>query len=253
MLDFDFTLLGLVFMRMSGCILFNPIFGRRNLPVIWRIGLTILLTIFTYNLLPEQTVEARGFIVFGVLAAKELLVGFIIGYIIQLFLSVIILSGEVMDLQIGISMSKIYDPQSNVSMPVTASMLNIMLMLIFFAVNGHITMIQIFVELGQMIPYGEFAINPNLFGQLTALFSNILIYAVKMSLPVLAVGIVTEMSIGLLMKAVPQINVFVVNLQLKILVGFIVIVALVPTFASFLERLITLMFDQIQYVFRALS
>ena len=251
--DYDFTLLLLVFMRMSGCILFNPILGRKNIPNVVKIGLTLMLSVFTYRLVPVQTIEISSFLVFFVELLKELLVGFIVGYIIQLFLSVIMISGENMDMQIGISMSKIYDPQSNVSMPLTGSLINAMYLLIFFASNSHLTLIQVFVKLCVLVPYGSLTFKPELFQSLAGLFSLILIYAIKMSLPVLAAELITEIAVGIVMRAVPQIDVFTINIQLKVLLGFVVILVMVPSLSAFLERLTSLMFDNLNHVFQALS
>lgn len=248
-LDYDYTLLFLIFLRMSGCILFNPIFARKNVPVLLRIGLSVMFTLFVYWAIPNtQSIEIATLIGFGIAAIKELLIGLVIGYIINLFLSVLILAGEFMDMQIGISMSKIYDPASNVSMPVSASIFNAMLIIIFFMTNSHLTLVEVFVHTAKAVPFGEFTFSPTVFQELALMFSTILIYAVKMSLPLLAAELITEMGVGLIMKAVPQINVFVVNLQLKILIGFVMIFLLIHPFASFLERTLTLMFDHINKV-----
>lgn len=248
-LDFNLTLFSFVFMRMCGCILFNPIFGRKNLPVILKIGMALLLSLFAYATIPDKVIEISSIIVYCVMLVKELLVGFIVGYIIQLFMSVFIISGEVIDFQMGIAMANMYDPQSNISMPVTASIMNCMYMLLFFAANAHITMIKIFCQLATISPYGNISFSSGIFEELIGLFSIILVYAVKLALPILAVELIVEMGVGLLMKAVPQINVFIVNIQLKILIGFIAILVLVPSLSSFLELMTTKMFDEIQLIF----
>jgi flagellar biosynthetic protein FliR len=252
-MDYDFTLLLLVFMRMSGCIMFNPILGRKNIPIILKVGLTLMLSIFAYGLVPIQTIEISSFIVLFVSLMKELLIGYMVGYVIQLFLSIMPIAGESIDMQIGISMSKIYDPQSNVSMALSASFINTMFIMIFFAVNGHLTLIQIFTKLCILVPYGTLHFEPAMFQELVSLFTLILIYAVKMSLPVLAAEFITEIAVGLIMRAVPQIDVFSLNIQLKVIVGFIMIAIMVSPLATFLERLIALMFDNINHIFQMLA
>ncbi len=251
-MDYDFTLLLLVFMRMSGCIMFNPILGRKNVPIILKVGLTLMLSIFSYRLVPAQTIEISSFIVLFVSLLKELLIGYMVGYVIQLFLSIMLISGENMDMQIGVSMSKIYDPQSNISMPLSASYINAMFILIFFAVNGHLTLIQIFTKLCVLVPYGTLKFEPAMFQELVSMFTLILIYAIKMSLPVLAAELIMEIAVGLIMRAVPQIDVFVLNIQLKVILGFTIIIIMVPPLASFLEKLISLMFDNINHIFQML-
>ena len=163
------------------------------------------------------------------------------------------MSGEMMDMQIGVSMSQIYDPQSNVSMPVSASLLNAMFFLIFFASNGHLTLLRIFSKLCEVVPYGDGLIRADAWQSLVEMFSLILIYSVKLSMPVVAVELVGEIGVGLMMRAVPEIDVFAVEIQLKVLIGFLAILILVPSFSAFLEKLITLMFDNIVHILAMLS
>jgi len=251
--DYDFTLLLLIFMRMLGCIIFNPILGRKNIPVILKVGLTLMLSVFSYQMVPAQTIEMTSYLVFFVTLLQQLLIGYMVGFVIQLFLSVLLISGENIDMQIGISMSKIYDPQSNISMPLSSSLINTMFILIFFATNAHLTLIRIFTELCIMVPYGTLQFKPELFKNLAGLFTMVLIYAVKMALPILAAEMITEIAVGLIMRAVPQIDVFVINIQLKVIVGFLVILIMVPPLATFLEKLISLMFDNINHIFQSLG
>lgn len=253
-LDYNYTLLMMIFLRMTGCVFFNPIFGRRNIPNVVKVGFTLMLTLFSYQLTTDRSLVIHSFIVLFVSGLKELLVGFIIGYIIQLFLSVIVMGGEMSDLQVGISMAKVYDPQSNVSMPLSASMINAMYYFLFFSTNAHLTLIQVFVNLGSVIPYGDgLQLEANLFGGLASMLGQMLIYAVKMSLPMVAVQMIGEIGTGLMMRAVPQIDIFTVEIQLKILIGFLVMLILVPTYASFLERMMTLMFDRISAIYTMLA
>ncbi len=253
-LDYNYTLLMLIFLRMTGCIFFNPILGRRNLPNIIKIGLTLMLTLFTYRLTPDRSIHIDSFLVLFVSGLKELLIGFLAGYIIQLFLSVFVMGGEMSDLQVGIAMSKIYDPQSDISMPLSASVINAMYLLMFFATNAHLTLIEVFVKLGAVVPYGDgLVLKANLFGGLVALFEQILVYAVQLSLPMVAVQIIGEIGTGLMMRAVPQIDVFTVEIQIKILLGFFMMIVFVPPYAAFLQKLMNLMFARISSLYAVLA
>jgi flagellar biosynthetic protein FliR len=78
------------------------------------------------------------------------------------------------------------------------------------------------------------------------MFSQILILSLKLAMPLMAVEIILESGIGVLMKAIPQIQVFSVNVQLKIIVGLLLILMLVPTFSTFIDKVLTLMFDQVR-------
>ena len=253
-LSYNFTLLMLIFLRMSGCVLFNPILGRKSMPGLVKTGLTLLLTLFAYRVTPVSAApEIHSFLVLFVCGVRELLVGFLVGFIIQLFLSVIIMGGELSDMQVGISMARVYDPQSEISMPLSASLVNAMFLMLFFSTNAHLTLIQVFIRLCSVVPYGDAPLSADVFGGMVSLFAQMLIYAVKLSLPMVAVQFISEIGAGLVMRAVPQIDVFVVEIQLKFLIGFLVMLFLVPPYASFLERMTSLMFDRISSLFTALA
>ena len=92
----DFTYFLLIFARMSGCVFFNQILGRGNLPNIFKISLSLFLAITTYYILPpESDIVILTTIEFILLIIKELFIGYLIGYIISLFFSTVVISGEV--------------------------------------------------------------------------------------------------------------------------------------------------------------
>lgn len=249
----DITYFLLIFARMTGCIFFNQIFGRGNLPNYFKVSLSLLLAITVYGILPpKHNMVIVTTIEYAFLIIKELFIGYLIGYIISMFFSTVVISGEIIGMQIGMSMAKIYDPNSSISMGVIGSFLNVILILVFFGVNGHLNLIQIFIISNKLIEIGNFSIPAQLFYNMIELFQQILILALKLSMPIMAVEIILESGIGILMKAIPQIQVFSVNVQLKLLVGLLMLLILVPTFSTFIEKVIVLMFDNIERSLSAL-
>jgi len=243
----EFTYFILILARMSGCVFFNQIFGRGNLPSIYKISLSLMLAITVYGILPPaDNIVISSVLEYGLIILKEVFIGYLIGYIISIFFSIVVIAGEITDLQIGMSMSKIYDPSSNVSMGISGSLLNAFIILLFFSARGHLSLIQIFITSCKLINIGSFSIPQNLFYNMVEMFSQILILSMKLSLPILAVEIITEAGIGILMKAIPQIQVFSVNIQLKLFVGLFLMMILVPSFSSFLENVLTIMFETIE-------
>ena len=250
----DFTYFLLILARMSGCIFFNQLFGRGNIPALLKTSLSLFLAITVYGMIPTGGDMVIGSVIeYALLIAKEIFIGYLIGYIINLFFGTVVIGGEIMDMQIGMSMSKIYDPSSNLSMGISGSFLNVILMLIFLSANGHLTLIQIFITSCKLIEVGNFSIPKDLLFNMVELFRQVLILALKLSMPVMAVEIILEAGIGILMKAIPQIQVFSVNVQLKILVGLLLIIMLVPTFSTFIDNVVTLMFDTIRNSLSALT
>ncbi len=242
-----------VFVRMSGMLLFNPFFGRKSVPVILKAGLSLILSVLVTGLLPGSVGEISNLLIFMVLAMKELLIGFVTGFILQLFLSSILMAGDMIDLQLGIGMAKVYDPQSNASIPVSASILNLLFTVMFFVTGSHLNFIKMIFYSFEILPPGPGSIDFGAAEFIVSLFGNMLLLALKLALPILTVEILSEMGLGILMRTVPQINVFVVGLQLKLLVGLVLIVLLIPGYVGVFDGMTDSMFKSIESGMRLLG
>lgn len=234
----------LVFVRMMGMFFFNPVFGRKNVPVQVKVGLSFFITLIMTGTLSYRDVSFRGLPDFMFVCFKELLIGFAIGFLFQMLISAILVAGEVIDMQIGIGMSKLYDPHSNISIPISGSIMNLMFILFFFAGNSHLTYIKIMVLSFDIFPVGTHLLNLQVGGHIIWLFGSILVLAIKLTLPVIAMEMITEIGLGVLMRMVPQINVFVVGLQLRLLVGILMIALILPNAAAALDSATNVMFEQ---------
>jgi len=236
-----------VFARMTGMIIFNPIWGRRNVPVIVKMGLAISISLIVMAVLPAGTsIYISNPFVLLFICLKEIFIGFIVGFFIQMFLSALLMAGEFADLQLGVGMASIYDPQSNISMSMVGSLFNLLYIALFFISNAHLNFFKIMVYSFDILPLGTALIDAQCGQYIALLFANILVLAVKLSLPIVAIEIITEFGLGVLMRAVPQINMFVVGLQLKLLVGIILLVLVFPSLFGFFDSLTNTMFDSIQ-------
>jgi flagellar biosynthetic protein FliR len=116
---------------------------------------------------------------------------------------------------------------------------------IFFVSNAHLTFFKIIIYSFDILPLGTALINPNCGAYAVMLFSNILVLSLKFALPVVAIELVTEFGLGMLMRTVPQINIFVVGLQLKLLVGLVLIVLVFPQMFMFLDNTTDLMLKNV--------
>lgn len=241
----NFIILLLVFARISGGILFNPLLGRRNIPSIAKVGLSIVLALCVYPLVDKTPLLIDKPLVFSIIALKEFFVGFTIGFVMQLVMSTVITAGEIADIQIGIGMSKIYDPASNISMALTGTLYNILLTLIFVGSNAHLTLIRLICESCELFPVGHGFINLEAGKHVALIFGDMLLLALKLAMPVIAAVMLTEAGLGFLMRSVPQMHIFALGLQLKLSVGFIILIASLPVISNALDTSITYMFNQI--------
>lgn len=235
-----------VLCRVTGFVVFNPIFGRRNIPATTRAAIAFVLAVFALLQMDTSiSADTSNIVMAALLLIKEFVFGFLIGTVVNMFFSVVSLSGEMMDIQMGLGMSKMYDPASNIQMPLSGNFYNVALMLMFFLTNSHITLINILMLSFKISPVNSLYFNADIGMYLMKLFGDILILSLKLAFPVLAAELVAETGVGIIMRAVPQINVFVVGVQLKIFVGIIIMLISAPISVWFFDGMLNKMNDSV--------
>lgn len=244
----NFIFFSVVLMRMSGFVFLNPIFGRKNVPGIVKSGLVLALTMIVFTSLPQQQMEFSGMFEYGVVLLKEFSAGSVFGFVISLFLYVIIFAGELIDMQMGLSMSKIFDVQSNASIALSATYYNILFMFLFFVTDAHLAIINILLNSSNVIPFGQVALGQDVAQAVLDIFILCSELALKMAFPIIAIEFLCAVGMGVLMKAIPQINVFVVDIQLKIFVGLMMLVLVFSPMADFLNQLVITMVDSLRNI-----
>ncbi len=233
----DLTLLIYIVARMSGFILCDPILGRRNIPGMFRSGLILVLSVYVYPAVADQTVAVPlGIPDFSIHVLQELLVGFILGMVVHFFLYIPHMAGFMVDTQMGMTMNQIYDAGMQGNMSVSGQVLNVLMLLLFFAANGHHTLLQIILTSGEIVEYGGVAIKDSVFDAALMMFVECTILGLKLCMPILAAELIGQLGMGLLMKAIPQINVFSINIELKVLIGLILLFVLTAPFSEFLLK-----------------
>jgi flagellar biosynthetic protein FliR len=233
---------------MAGVVFLNPIFGRRNIPAMVKVGLSLGIALNAAYTLSGIYVMDYSTLTILISMMKEFAVGFAMGFVIQMFLSVFHLGGELIDLQMGISMALMYDPTSNSQISISGNLITIMYTLLFFITNSHAALLAVAIKSYNVIPVGFETISSKIGPYFIELFGYILVYAVQLALPIVVTEIVVEVAVGILMRVVPNINVFVVNLQLKLMVGMIVLVTIIPLLVKYLSKMNTIMLERLQEV-----
>ena len=232
----EVTLFLLIMARMGGFVLFNPLFGRQNVPGAVKGGLILLLTVTVHSMTEQTVTMPNSPLVLMIHFALEMLMGYLVGLVIQFFFYIPSLGGEIIDVQMGMSMGRTYDPSSQSSTTVTASLLSALMMLLFFAANGHYTLLRIMMSSGNLVPYGQVALGQNLYWTIAELFVECTVMAIKLCMPILAAELLGQVAMGILMKVIPQINVFAINIELKVIIGLGLLLVLLMPFSEYLLR-----------------
>ncbi len=171
---------------------------------------------------------------FAVRLILELGMGFLVGVVMNIFLFVPSYAGHIMDEQMGMAMAQTYDPSFQGQATPASNVLNIFSLLIFFSANGHHTLLRLMLDSGGVVPFGTAALGSQAAEKVAALFIDCTLLSIKLCLPVLGAELMGQVGMGVLMKAIPQINVFAINIELKVLIGLSMLYFLLAPISEFL-------------------
>ena len=197
------------------------------------LGLAVIiapLIQFRYDLLQINPWFAAAFLV------QELLVGLIMGFVVNLTFYTVQITGYFLDIPMGFGMVNIIDPASGTEMPLFGQFNFVLASLIFLAVNGHHTLIMSLVKSYHTVQPGLFLMKKEAVGLFVKAFSQMFCLGVKISAPILGTIFLTDVALGIVAKLMPQINVFVVGFSVKIIVGFLVLLLFLPIYVMLIEN-----------------
>lgn len=242
------TLLLFVVARVSGFILFNPILGRTNIPAAFRGGMVLVLSWFVMGVTTQQVDIPQSIPELGLRLLLEMGLGFLLGMAANFFFYIPQLAGSVVDTQMGMTMNQMYDPGTSANMSVTGQILNVLMTLLFFAAGGHYTLLRIFLTSEEIVPLGTAALRLPALNYLLELFIECTVLGVKLCMPILAAELIAQVGMGVLMKVIPQINVFAINIELKVIVGLALLFILMIPFSEFLIDAERTMLDSLRQI-----
>ena len=235
MIDWDaFSLFLFILMRMLGFVLFSPIFARNGVPGLFRTGLSMVMASAVWYLYEGRAPMPGTVLELALRLALEMGLGLLLGLMTRFFFFIPEQAGEIVDTQMGMSMARTYDPGSASSPTPTASILDQMMLVLFFAAGGHVALLRLILTSGRIVPFGAASLGTELADRAVVLFAECVLIAVRMALPILGAELLGQVGMGILMKAIPQINVFALNIELKIIVGMSMLIALTPAIGPYL-------------------
>ncbi len=220
----------LVLIRTSGIFLISPFFSSQNIPNTMKVGFSLILSGLITVTLDIDMDYTR--ITFVALIMKELMVGFIIGFISYAFFTTFYVMGQIIDMKIGFGMINVVDPQHRVQVPLMGNFYYILAFLLLLSFNGHYMIINALVDSYEFIPIGKFIIKEESAFMILDVLAWSFETGFKLSAPIVIIIFLTDLLLGILSRTIPQMNVFVVGMPLKILIGLIIISVSIPIFYS---------------------
>ena len=205
-------------------------------PNTFKVGFSILISIIISFTVDIDTSTVNMFdLIYG--ATMETMTGLVLGYMTSLCFNSLKLCGSLIDQQLGLAMANIYDPNSKEQTTLIQNLMYWMGIVIFFYINGHHELIKGIEKSFQLIGIGENILINN-FDYIVHVFVQYFVIGFKIAVPIILALIITELIMGLISRSVPQLNVMVIGMPLKILVGIIFFIIALPFIITEIHNLI---------------
>lgn len=245
----------LLFLRVSGLLISSPIFGRRNVPRIAKVGFCLVISAVFLLALPAPKVYPawNGVIAYMLLCVRELLFGVAMGFIMSAMFDLVLTGGSLIDTQIGFSMMSLYDTQSNSQAPITGTLFQLVETVLFFGMDGHLRLIDMLYATVQRVPVGKAMLTKDIAWVAVKVMSSSFVLSLMMAMPIVAAGIMLDLALGAIIRTVPQMNMFVVGIPLKIVVGLLVLAGTFPLFMDLNKEITAQMFSFMNQAFACIG
>ncbi|MHC0038146.1 flagellar biosynthetic protein FliR [Pseudoneobacillus sp. C159] len=245
----------LVFVRITTFMVVVPVFSGRQVPNIYKIGLSLVLTGLCIGVINDP-IEEPPFETLILLILKEFMIGIFLGLVPKILFYAVQIAGSMLDIPIGFSMASLFDPSSGVNVQLTGHFKNIFAILVLLATNGHHLLIQgilasfDWVSLETLVPsFLDGSLSTILIDNVQKMF----LIGFMMAAPILGTMFVLDIALGLMAKTVPQMNIFVVFPPIKILLHFSIYIVVLPSFFYLLKVLFETMFESMYAILQVMG
>lgn len=236
---YNFQAFLLVMIRIHSLFMVAPFFASGVIPIRLKSLLAFFLTLVVFPMLMQKGgyTVTDNMIEYATFVLREVVIGVYIGFLASIIFTGFQLAGQYFAVQIGFGFSEVVDPMAQVSVPIIGQLKNMIGLLIFLYLNGHhflITAIYRSFELAPVYSLSEGAITGHL-KYLVYSFSGMFIVALKIAFPIMATVFLVSVSMGVLAKAAPQMNIMMLGFPFKILVAFVLIMFLSPMIVKIMQ------------------
>ncbi len=223
--------------RILAMIAASPVIGNKQVPKRVKVGLSVMLTIIiapTLGVTPAISIGSpQGLLIM----LQQVIIGVAMGFTMRLIFTAVEMAGELIGLQMGLGFASFYDPLNASYTPIVARWLGMIAALAFLAMNGHLYMLSALAESFKTLPVGGMLTSLE-FHEVARWGGSIFAYALQISLPILAALLTTNIALGILTRAAPQLNLFAIGFPVTLAIGFFVLALSMPYFIPLLDRLI---------------
>lgn len=225
-----------VVLRTAGLFVTAPVLGARYVPIPVKAGLSIIAGYVLWPSIPVSPMPQSIPALVGP-ALGEIAFGLLLGFIAGIIISAVEMAGQVADMMMGFGLSNVMDPALGQSVPIMGTLKHLLITLMFMITDGHHLFIKGLWDSFSVVPAGG-AFIPAEWGEIGLLaFGKMLWIAIMLSCPIWASALIVDISLGMVARTVPQMNVFVVGMPIKAMVGLGIMSASIAFYGVFTREI----------------
>ncbi len=237
--------------RILGLIVAAPLFGNVNVPASLKLGLGVLLALIIAPSVPSVPAMDPMSLAGLLILVQQLLIGTAMGFAIQIVFTGIEMAGEITGLTMGFGFATFFDPQTNGRSSAISQFLSLLAIMLFLATNLHLVMLSALADSFVTLPISATPFNGASLREVALWGGTIFSAGVQLSLPMVAALLITNIALGVLTRAAPQLNLFGIGFPITLGAGFIVLALSLPYLATPIGRLFEQGIDMMRQIVAA--
>lgn len=226
----------LILLRVSVILFMFPFFNSRVIPPLIKSGLALIITIILFPVINSTGNELPGTpLGMGLMVTSELIIGMILGLLIQTVFEGIRMMGHVVGFQTGFAIVNIMDPQSGNQISILSNMAYFVAIVLFLVLNGHHIVLHAVKESFDIINVGALSLDKRILHEVIKAFGDMFVIALKIGAPAIVVLLFTKVAFGLVTKLIPQMNIMIVAMPVQIVIGLLFFGVCLNVLIGFME------------------
>jgi flagellar biosynthesis protein FliR len=214
-----------------------PPFSSASVPMNIKLAIGLAISLALSPALPPIPAVSPGSGEGLLILAQQMVIGTAMGFAMRLTVATIDYAGEVIGLQMGLGFATFYDPDNTAQTPVLSEILSLLGLLVLFSINGHLMILATLVESFSVLPIGGPFLASGSWSNLVNAAAIIFSSGLMLALPVICALLITNLALGVLTRAAPQLNLFAIGFPLTLTGGFIILILSLSNLAGPLTQL----------------
>lgn len=225
--------------RVLALVSIAPVLSNVSIPARVKVGLAFFLVLILVPTLPPMPAVAPFSFAGFMILIQQILIGLALGFVMRLVFAAVEFAGELIGLQMGLNFATFFDPDSSGQTPVLGKFLELMMTLVFLSLNGHALVIATLADSFVTLPISDELFPATGYQSVVAWGAIIFASGLMLALPIVLALLLTNLALGILTRAAPQLNLFAVGFPVTLLIGLGFLLIALPYFAPAFDRLIT--------------